>query len=221
MNRRYFGFIFALFFLSAPVLGRVVIKDVPLNQTKEWKQKTKRLQRKDGAVSPFKIHYLIMPSYLPRAVPVAFQSNEWTSRWYHLIVEASLKHGVPEVILMAVLKAESNFNPFAVSQKGAMGLMQLMPATGRELGVRNFFDPKENIDAGAKYLASLLKMFHSVELALAAYNAGPGAVKYYKGIPPYPETKSYVARVMSYIRDPMSKGVFGCENAGKTQVKCR
>jgi len=104
---------------------------------------------------------------------------------------------VAEALLAAVLKAESNFNPDAVSPKGALGVMQIMPATGEKLGLRNFFDPEENLDAGAAYLASLLRAFPSPELALAAYNAGPDAVRRHGGLPPYEETRSYVTRVLT------------------------
>jgi soluble lytic murein transglycosylase-like protein len=105
--------------------------------------------------------------------------------------------GVPVNLFLALVEAESGFHPDAVSSAGAMGLTQLMPATARALGVTNPFDPAQNLAAGARYLAQLLNQYHSVPLALAAYNAGPGAVNFYGGIPPYPETQAYVSRVMS------------------------
>jgi hypothetical protein len=96
---------------------------------------------------------------------------------------------------------ESNYNPFAVSSAGARGLMQLMPGTAKELGVKDTFDPQQNIEAGVKYLKYLKDLYQDDRLALAAYNAGPGAVQKYKSVPPYPETKDYVQRVGERYED--------------------
>ena len=106
------------------------------------------------------------------------------------------KYKVEPALVRAVIHAESAFNAEALSKKGAQGLMQLMPATAKDLGVANAFDARQNIEGGVKYLANLLDLFNGdVELATAAYNAGPNAVKKYQGIPPYSETKVYVERV--------------------------
>lgn len=113
--------------------------------------------------------------------------------------EAANRYGISENLLKAVAKAESNFNPNAVSCAGAQGVMQLMPATAKSLGVEDSFDARQNIMAGAKYLKSNLDKFGDVSLALAAYNAGPGNVQKYGGIPPFSETQSYVKKVMSYM----------------------
>lgn len=116
------------------------------------------------------------------------------------IREASLKYGLPEALIRSVIRHESNFQADAVSPAGAQGLMQLMPATARELGVGNPFDIHQNINGGARYLRQMVDLFDGdLEKALAAYNAGPGNVKRYNGVPPYPETRTYVNRVLSDI----------------------
>ncbi len=101
------------------------------------------------------------------------------------------------VLVHAVIGAESAFNPWAVSRKGAQGLMQLMPRTASALGVRDSFNPRDNIEGGVRHLRYLLDRYSgNVSLALAAYNAGEGAVDYYGGIPPYPETQQYVQKIL-------------------------
>lgn len=108
---------------------------------------------------------------------------------------AAAKYGLDPALLKAVIRAESDFNHLAVSSAGAMGLMQLMPETARSLGVKNPFDPLENIEGGARYLKSLMDRFGNLNLALAAYNAGPGAVEKHGGVPPYSETISYLEKI--------------------------
>lgn len=111
--------------------------------------------------------------------------------------EASRTYGVSKSLLLAVAKQESNFDANSVSHAGAQGIMQLMPGTAKTLGVKNAFDPYENIMGGAKLLRDNIRAFGSVPLALAAYNAGPGAVKKYGGVPPYKETQDYVKKIMA------------------------
>jgi len=113
------------------------------------------------------------------------------------IDRASSDHDVDPALVRAVIHAESAFNPYAVSPKGARGLMQLMPATARMLGVKNSFSPGSNIWGGTKYLAQLLRRFQNEAHAIAAYNAGEVPVNKYNGVPPYSETREYVRRVLS------------------------
>lgn len=113
-----------------------------------------------------------------------------------IIAEAAAKHGVDPRLVAAVTRRESAYNPNAVSPVGASGLMQLMPATAKFLGVTDVFDARQNVHGGTRYLRTLLDTFNGdLDLALAAYNAGPGAVRKYNGVPPYRETRNYVASI--------------------------
>ncbi len=116
------------------------------------------------------------------------------------IAEAASRHGISFSLIKAVIKAESDFDPYAVSRTGARGLMQIMPETAKDLGIIDPFDPRENIFGGTRYLKMLLAQFQGdLPLTLAAYNAGPERVRVLKCVPPFEETQSFVRRVMQYI----------------------
>lgn len=122
-----------------------------------------------------------------------------------IFTEASVTYGVSKDLLKSIAKAESNFNPTAVSHAGAVGIMQLMPTTAQSLGVTNSYDARQNIMGGAKYISSLLSKYNGdTSLALAAYNAGSGNVAKYGGIPPFAETQNYVKKVMAYMGESVS-----------------
>lgn len=129
-----------------------------------------------------------------------FNYSAFSSAYEKIFEEVAKKYELDPALLKAIAKVESNFNPRAVSPKGAMGIMQLIPSTARLVGVSDPFDPVENIHGGARYLKRLLEEFGDLRLSLAAYNAGPEAVRQYGGIPPYPETINYVRNVLEYYR---------------------
>ena len=134
------------------------------------------------------------PSFLAHRTATA------AGKFTDLFKEAGAKFGVDPTLVTAVAKAESGMNPKAVSGAGAKGLMQLMDGTASALGVTDSFDPKQNVEGGTKFLGEMLRRFKKPELALAAYNAGPGAVAKYGGVPPYAETQNYVQKVLGYQR---------------------
>ena len=120
------------------------------------------------------------------------------SQILNVVSQISKKHGVDEKLVQALIKQESGFNPKAKSKSGAMGLMQLMPSTAKNLGVKDPYNTVQNVEGGVKYLKSMLNKYNgNVILALAAYNAGPGAVDKYSGVPPYKETQNYVKNILA------------------------
>lgn len=129
-------------------------------------------------------------------------------KYKHIIEMKAKKYGLDPEWLAGLFRQESNFNPYAVSHCGAMGMGQIMPETARYLGVKDPFNAAQNIDAAAKYLKEQYDRFGSMDLALAAYNAGPGAVRKYKGIPPYRETQNYVKAIRSHKAQISSMGIF-------------
>lgn len=174
--------------------GRMVLSDTPRADGGAI-QKTFEVERARGAVR------------------VTRPSDAKSARFDGLIDEHASQHGVDPDLVRAVIQVESAFNPLAVSNKGAMGLMQLMPGTARSMGVSNPFDPRQNIFGGSRYLRFLANTFEGdLVLTVAAYNAGEGAVMRYRGVPPYDETRRYVQRVIQHyynfrngtgtVRDP-------------------
>ena len=133
----------------------------------------------------------------PAVLKVAAIAAPTTLELHQLIATAGAKHNIDADLLAAVVRAESGNQPHAVSRTGARGLMQLMPGTARQLGVKDSFAPDQNINGGTAYLDQLLTRYHdNIAFALAAYNAGPGAVDKHHGVPPYRETRAYVARII-------------------------
>ncbi len=151
---------------------------------------------------PFQF-YLQQANSTPASSTVGTRQKEFQP----LIETLSEKHGLDKNLVNAVIKQESGFNPAAVSSAGATGLMQLMPGTAQGLGVANPHDPAQNLDGGMRYLKSLIERHNgNIPLALAAYNAGPGAVAKHKGIPPYKETQNYVRNILSmYLNNKNSQ----------------
>ncbi|MFH1139024.1 MAG: lytic transglycosylase domain-containing protein [Pseudomonadota bacterium] len=131
----------------------------------------------------------------------ASRSGPPTSSFEPTIREQALARGLPQALVQAVIKVESNFYPRAVSPKGALGLMQLMPETCRRYNVADPFDPGENIRGGTSFLGDMIERFGNVPLALAAYNAGPGAVDRFGGIPPFDETQAFVRQVLNHYHN--------------------
>ncbi|HIJ87912.1 MAG TPA: lytic transglycosylase domain-containing protein [Desulfuromonadales bacterium] len=137
-----------------------------------------------------------------------YASSANPAEYEQLIRNCSEKYGVNQSLIKAVIHAESGYDPNAVSRKGASGLMQLMPETAKSLKVADRFNPKDNVDGGVKYLRFLLDTFRGdVSLAVAAYNAGLSNVAKYGGIPPYNETRTYVNRVLSYMKSYQESGI--------------
>jgi len=124
-------------------------------------------------------------------------NSQLKAEYDNVVRSIANKYRVEHTLIHSIIRAESNYDRFAVSSKGALGLMQLMPATAIQYGVKNVFDPRENIEGGVKYLRDLIKLYNgNTKLVLAAYNAGQEAVKKYNGIPPYRETRNYISKIM-------------------------
>lgn len=140
----------------------------------------------------------------PAEVPPATPSPALAAGLDAVVESVAARNQLPPQLIHSVIRVESNYNPHAVSSKGALGLMQLIPATARRFGVSDVFDPADNIQGGARYLKYLVDLFHNdYRLALAAYNAGEGAVARYGDVPPYAETQNYVVQVRKRIEESL------------------
>ncbi len=152
----------------------------------------------DGRLSKqYKGSVKLKPSFVRGTTSTAIPAFRGSYKGEYLPIAKSMarKHGIPENLFLRLVQQESGWKPKARSHKGAIGLAQLMPGTARNLGV-NPHDPRQNLEGGARYLKRMYNKFGSWKLALAAYNAGPGAVEKYNGIPPYKETKNYVRKIL-------------------------
>ena len=163
---------------------------------------------------PAGAHYRIVTPATPRRSPIlriggVYNIKARSSDYEQMITDTAREHEVEAALVKAMVHVESAFNPTATSGRGAMGLMQLMPGTAQRFGVKNAYEPNENVAGGVRYIKLLLRRYNgNVALALAAYNAGEGAVDQLKTIPPYSETQSYIRKVLSALE------VYRCVDAG-------
>ncbi len=201
-------------------MAQVVFRDAPLDTTAAWQERVQKMREqhkierkvaKEAVKEQQKranntIAVATQPAHTTRTFSTRsfttdtqpLQKSTSSPLWQERVCRVGDKYGIGHALLWAIIKTESNFNSKAVSPKGAQGLMQIMPNTARYLGLQDAFDPDANLDAGARYFALLLQEFVDIRLALAAYNAGPGAVRRYGTVPPYAETQQYVEKVLQW-----------------------
>jgi soluble lytic murein transglycosylase-like protein len=177
--------------------GKIYFTDAPLQGSGyrlEWKRASKKIISEDSK------RLIAVGRHKPRSIAPKRLSIR-RNRYDHLIERTAKRYNLHPELLHAVIRAESAYNATAVSSAGAIGLMQLMPATAARYNVSDIYDPADNIGGGARYLRFLLDMFeHDLRLALAGYNAGENAVvKYGNRVPPYPETQKYVRKVLQFL----------------------
>jgi soluble lytic murein transglycosylase-like protein len=182
---------------SAPAARKQAAPAAPSNGLVYWSPKDKKWKSVPNANVRAARAAAAEVNDVSQTQNIGFARKPFTEKEIDAAIEqAASKHNVDANLVRSVIKVESNFNPNAVSRKGAMGLMQLMPQTARQLRVRNPFDPEQNVDAGVRHLKQLMENYNGdVKLTLAAYNAGAGAVNRSAGIPHYAETRNYVRRI--------------------------
>ncbi len=198
--------LFSAFILMPPLAcAELIIRDIPLNRLPEWKKRELLIiNNRHEEVTPLTVLNTVQLNtglWAKNSLRVRLPAGEIPPEWLSIIQQASKLYNVPEALIAAVIRVESNFNAKAVSPMGARGAMQIMPSTGSYLGLSNFFDAAANVNAGTEYLAQLLQEFPGLHLALAAYNAGPQRVRDFKGVPPYKETQNYVRSVLEFYED--------------------
>ncbi len=178
----------AMVAVSAPAIGQTVSSK---SRTKLFASQTRILDSRAAGQYNNSVRLKPPTVVTPSKWATPGYTGKYKGKFLDLARDAARKHGVPENLFLRLVQQESNWNPVAKSHKGALGLAQLMPATARKLRV-DPLNPAENLEGGARYLKEQYRTFGSWRLALAAYNAGPGAVKKYGGVPPYRETQNYV-----------------------------
>jgi soluble lytic murein transglycosylase-like protein len=195
----------ALLFLTLQVQAEIIVKQdkegnltITNDYTKSYKKSKSKKRSAKGVTFVNSVNSKVPTKYLLK------------------IRRLAKKYGVKESLVIAVARAESAFNPFAVSRKGAVGLMQLMEITAKQYGVVNRYNAEQNLDAGIRHLKYLNKKYNNnLPLVLAAYNAGEEAVKRYKGVPPYKETKNYIKIVMRHMGMSYASGYFATKTSTK------
>ncbi len=183
-----------LFGLIAPATASADIFSTK-SRKQLFKSQTKVLDTRASTQYAGSVRLQPQTIYAPGAGGIPQYNGKYRGQYLNMAREAARRHGIPEDLFLRLVQQESGWNPRARSHKGAMGLAQLMPATARYLRV-DPNDPKDNLEGGARYLAEQYRTFGSWRLALAAYNAGPEAVKKHNGVPPYRETKNYVRIIL-------------------------
>jgi len=187
-------------------------KESKKSNPKAFSEKIKHTQKDEALPEKAKTH---APPQIAQAKPISDLQAKRLAKYAPLIQQSAAKHNVPVELICGVILQESNGKSRAVSKAGAQGLMQLMPATAKRFGVKDSFDPAQNIEGGTKYLSWLMKRFDSkVDLVLAGYNAGEGAVeKHGMQIPPYKETQDYVPKVLGYTQSMINILVASAEDS--------
>lgn len=173
-----------------------------MSRVQSIEQRIRQLSERHGQTSTEKTQQASFANMMQRAMNETTSSNTNAASStlddvQKMIDSISQRHGMDPKLISSVVSAESAYNPMAVSKVGAKGLMQLMPGTAQMLGVNDPYDAEQNLDGGTRYLKQMINRYHDVPTALAAYNAGPGNVDKYGGIPPFQETQNYVKTIMS------------------------